>query len=89
MHILRNIVFLFVLFLNKLYEAIITRKIQNSMGVSKFTTPDTLGHYTFFYRINTSGVKNRLLLIAVNNSCKMLHHRCLTGSEYAAVSDFE
>ena len=24
--------------------------------------PDHLGHYTFLYRINTSGVKNKLLL---------------------------
>ena len=62
-HILRNILlFLFVLFLNKLYEAIIKRKLQHSVDIVKFPAPDPLGHYTFLYRIHTSEVKNRLLL---------------------------
>ena len=37
------------------------RQVQHSAGVSKFTTLGPLGYYTFLYRINTSGVKNRLL----------------------------
>ena len=31
------------------------------MGISKFTAPEPLGHYTFLYKINTSGVKKDLL----------------------------
>ena len=37
------------------------------MGISKFMAPDPLVHYTFLYRINTSGVKNRLLVKIVEN----------------------
>ena len=29
--------------------------------ISKFTAPGPFGHYTFLYRVNTFGVKNRLL----------------------------
>ena len=50
----------FLYFFNKLYEAIIKRKGQHSVGISKFTAP--LGHYTFLCGINTFGVKNRFLL---------------------------
>ena len=57
-HILRKILFVFfVLFLNKLYEAIIKRKLQHSWGILKFTARSLLGHHTFLYKINTSGVK--------------------------------
>ena len=55
------------MFLNKLYKAIIKRKSQRSMGISKFMAPDPLVHYTSLYRINTSGVKNRLLVKIVEN----------------------
>ena len=62
-YILRNILFLFVLFLDKLYEAIIKRKLQYSMGILNFTAPGPWppGLLYFLYRINTSEVKNRLL----------------------------
>ena len=66
-HILRNSLFFFVLLLNKLYEAIIKRKLWHSVGIIKFTAPKSLGHYTFLYRINTFGVANRLLLKKVQN----------------------
>ena len=42
---------------NILYDAIIKIKLQHRVGTSKFTAPDPLGHYTFLYRINTSGIK--------------------------------
>ena len=35
--------------------------IQLSVDMLTFTTPGDMGHYTFLYRINTSGVKNRLI----------------------------
>ena len=38
-HILRNILFFFVLLLNKLREAIIAGKLQHKVGISKFTVP--------------------------------------------------
>ena len=34
----------------------------NKTEITKFMTPIHLGHYTFLDRINTSGVRNRLLL---------------------------
>ena len=60
--ILRKILFFFILFLNELYEAIIKRNLQHSVGISKFTAPSPLSHYTFLYIVNTSRVNNRLLL---------------------------
>ena len=57
-YILRNISFFFVLFLNKLFEAIVKRKLPHSMGISKFMVPGLLGHSDFLYRIYTSGVRN-------------------------------
>ena len=57
----------FVLLLNKLYEAIIKRKLWHSVGIIKFTAPKSVGHFTFLYRINTFGVANRLLLKKVQN----------------------
>ena len=59
-HILRNILFFCIFFQNKLYEAIMKRQLQHSMGILKFTAP--LSHYTFLYGVNTFGVKNRFLL---------------------------
>ena len=62
-HILRSILgFFFGLFLNKLDEAIIKRKLQHNVGISKFMAPGPLDHYTSLYRINTSVEKNRLLI---------------------------
>ena len=55
-HILRNVVF-FLMFSNKLYEATIKRKLQHSGGISKFTDPSPLVHYTYLYKITTSRVK--------------------------------
>ena len=45
------------MFLNKLHEATIKRKLQHSGGISKFTDPSPLVHYTYLYKITTSRVK--------------------------------
>ena len=65
--ILRNICIFFLLFLNKLYEAIMKRKLQHSVSISKLTASGPLGHYTLLFTINTSEVKNRLSLKKVEN----------------------
>ena len=45
---------------NILYDAIIKRKLRHSVGTSKFTPPPPpVGHYTFLYRINTSGIRKQ------------------------------
>ena len=45
----------------------------NKTEITKFMTPIHLGQYTFLDRINTSGVRNRLLL--KNRECeKLLWH---------------
>ena len=64
---LKNILLFSYCFLNKLYKAIIKRKLQHSMGISKFTAPGPLVNYTFLYRTNTSRVKQRLLAKKVEN----------------------
>ena len=50
-YILRNILLLFVLLLNKLYEPIIKRKLQYSMGISKFTAPGPSSQWTTIFFI--------------------------------------
>ena len=57
----------FASFLNKLYEAILKRKLQHSMGLKKFTA--SLGHYTFWCGINISGVK---MFIKIGRECEKL-----------------
>ena len=51
-YILRNILLLFVLLLNKLYEPIIKRKLQYSMGISKFTAPGPWPQWTTIFFID-------------------------------------
>ena len=62
----KHLVFFRIAF-NILYDAIIKRKLRHSVGTSKFTAPDPLGHYTFLYRINTSGIRKQTFIKKAEN----------------------
>ena len=43
---------------HKFYYAIIKRKLQHNVDLSKFMGPNPLDHYAFLHRINTFGARN-------------------------------